>query len=76
MGIYNKIMLYFWLVMSVLIVIFVTIMGAKEGFDRWYQSYVFAVIALLMYIVRRWMMKRMVRHMAFLEEQQRQQNQR
>ena len=75
MGIYNKIMHYFWMAMAILITVFVTIMGFREGFDRWYQFYIFAVIALLMYLLRRWMMKRMIRHLAFLEEQKKQQNQ-
>ena len=75
MGIYNKLMLYFWLAMSILITVFVTVMGIREGFDRWYFYYAFGFIALLMFIVRRWMMKRMVKHLAFLEEQKNQQNQ-
>lgn len=75
MGNYNKIMQYFWLAAAVLITLFVTIKGFMEGFDRWYQFYIFAVIALLMFLVRRWMMKRMIKHIAFLEEQKRQQNQ-
>jgi len=75
MGIYNKIMHYFWMAMAILITVFVTIMGLKEGFDRWYQFYLFAVIALLMYLLRRWMMKRMMRHIAFLEQQKKDQGQ-
>jgi len=73
MGIYNKIMLYFWLAMFVVIAAVVTFMGFREGFERWAFYYVFAVIALLMYIVRRWMMKRMIKHLAWMEEQKKQQ---
>lgn len=69
MGIYNKIMLYFWLAMFVVIAAVVTFMGFREGFERWAFYYVFAVIALLMYIVRRWMIKRMIKHLAWMEEQ-------
>jgi hypothetical protein len=70
MGIYNKIMLYFWLAMGIVIVAVVTFMGIQSGFDRWYHFYIFGVISFFMYFVRRWMMKRMQKHMAFLEEQQ------
>lgn len=74
MGIYNKFMLYFWLALSVLTTIFVTIMGIREGFDRWVLYYIFAFVGLMMYIVRRWMLKRMVKHMEFLEQQKNQQS--
>ncbi|TXI84100.1 MAG: hypothetical protein E6Q37_09040 [Crocinitomicaceae bacterium] len=74
MGIYNKVMLYFWLVMAVLIFVGVTIMGIYEGFDRWVFSYLFGGISLLMFFVRRYMMKRMVKHMAYLEELKKSQN--
>ena len=66
-------MLYFWLAMTVLIVVVVTVMGFREGFERWYFYYVFAFISLLMYVVRRWMLKRMVKHLAWMEEQKKQQ---
>ena len=72
MGIYNKIMLYFWLAMAIFIFIGVTVMGIKSGFDRWYHFYLFGVISLFMFIVRRWMLKRMERHLLFLEEQKNQ----
>ncbi len=67
-------MLYFWLGMAIISTIFITVMGFREGFDRWYFYYIFSFIALLMYVVRRWMLKRMVKHMAFLEEQNNQRN--
>jgi hypothetical protein len=66
---YNKIMLYFWLFAAVLIFIVVTFMGFKQGFELWAYYYMFSGLALLMFIVRRWMMKRMEKHMQFLESQ-------
>ncbi len=66
---YNKIMLYFWLAASILTTIIVTIMGFVEGFDRWSLYYVFAGMSALMYLFKRWMMKRMQRHMEYLEQQ-------
>lgn len=66
---YNKIMLYFWLAMFVVITSIVTYMGFKEGFDRWYYNYIFSVLALMAYITRRWMMKRMEKHQAWLDQE-------
>jgi hypothetical protein len=67
---YNKLMLYFWLLMAVFLFIVVTYMAISEGFRKWAFYYVFAGIALLMFIVRKWMIKRMEKHMKYLEEQQ------
>ena len=66
---YNKFMTNFWLVVTILIVVTVSYFGFTEGFQRWSYYYVFALITLLMFVVRRWMLKRMQRHLAFLEEQ-------
>ncbi len=66
---YNKIMHYFWLAASILTTIIVTIMGFVEGFDRWSLYYVFAGMSALMYLFKRWMMKRMQRHIEYLEQQ-------
>lgn len=66
---YNKTMLYMWLVITIVSTIIVTYMLIKEGADRWLSSYILPAIALLMYFVRRWMMKRMKRHMDYLNNQ-------
>lgn len=71
MGTYNKIMLYFWLGMSILITVVVTFMGFKEGFDRWYFYYIFSGLAFFAFITRRWMMKRMEKHVNWMEEEKR-----
>jgi hypothetical protein len=69
MRLYNKIMLYFWLLMASLIFLFITIMCFKEGFDRWAFYYVFAFIGFMMYFTKKWMMKRMDKHLAYMEQQ-------
>ena len=69
MGMYNKLMLRFWLVISIIIPIIVTYLCITEGFKTWASYYVLAVLAFMMYIVRKWMMKRMEKHLQFLEEQ-------
>ena len=62
-------MLYFWLFIGTLILIVITYKGFAEGFRKWGFYYIFAGLAFLMYIVRKWMMKRMEKHQQFLEEQ-------
>ncbi len=66
---YNKLMLYFWLLMAAFLFIVVTYMATTEGFRKWAFYYVFAGIALLMFIVRRWMIKRMNKHLKHLEDE-------
>ncbi|PWH85932.1 hypothetical protein [Brumimicrobium oceani] len=66
---YNKIMQLFWLVVGVITIIAVTVLGFKDGFERWSSYYVFGFFAILLYFVRRYMMKRMEKHQQFLNEQ-------
>lgn len=68
MEMYNKIMLYFWLLLSIVATIVVTVMGFREGFDRWSYYYVIPLIALMMFFGKRWMMKRFKKHMEYLNE--------
>lgn len=69
MNFYNKIMLYFWLAAAILIFIVITYLSITEGFKKWSFYYVFAFLAFLAFITRKWMMKRMEKHLQFLEEQ-------
>lgn len=66
---YNKIMLYFWLFISVLLFIVITYMAISEGFKKWSFYYVFAFLALFAFLTRRWMMRRMEKHVQYMEEQ-------
>lgn len=65
---YNKIMLYFWLVAAVVIFIFISYMSYSDGIKKWGFYYVFVFTSLGMFFFKRWMMKRMERHLKFLEE--------
>lgn len=65
---YNQIMLYFWLLVGAFALIAVTYFGYKEGFDKWAYYYIFAVLAFLMFFMRRFMMRRMKNHLQFLKE--------
>jgi hypothetical protein len=67
---YNKVMLFMWLLVSIGSLITVTVMGIIEGFERWYSYYVITFISFFMYIIRRWMMKRMEKHLEYLKSQQ------
>lgn len=71
MQLYNKIMLYFWLFAGILIFLVVTYMGLteKSGFKIWAYYYLFSALSILMFVVRRWMMKRMDNHVKWMEEQ-------
>ncbi len=60
-------MLYLWLVVAVGSILIITYKGIMEGFDRWYSYYVISGISFFMYIIRRWMMKRMEKHMEYLK---------
>ncbi|WP_343606409.1 hypothetical protein [Fluviicola sp.] len=66
---YNRIMELFWLSMGILIIIMVTVMCLKESFSSWAVYYIFALMALGTYLMRRFMRKRMEKHQAFLNSQ-------
>jgi hypothetical protein len=66
---YNQLMLKFWLVVSIILPLVITYFVITDGFKKWGQYYVLAIFTFLMYIVRRWMMKRMQKHLEFLEDQ-------
>ena len=64
---YNKFMVYLWLTVAIASAIIVTFKGISEGFERWYSYYVISGISFFMYIVRRWMIKRMEKHLEYLK---------
>lgn len=64
---YNKIMQLFWLATGIVTIIAVTYLGFTEGFERWASYYIFGVFAILLFFIRRFMMKRMVKHEAYLK---------
>lgn len=71
---YNKIMLYFWLFVGIAIFIAVTYMGFMYGFKLWGYYYILSGLALLMFFMRRFMMRRYEKHMKWLEEQNQKEN--
>lgn len=67
---YNQIMLYFWLAVGTFALIAVTYFGYKEGFDKWAYYYILAALAFLMFFMRRYMMRRMKKHLEYLKEKE------
>lgn len=69
MKLYNTVMQYFWLVAAIVIFVVTTYMCFTEGVYKWVFYYIFVAIALMMFFLKKWMVKRMEKHMAFLESQ-------
>lgn len=68
MELYNKIMLYFWLIAANAVLFFVSIMCIVENPRKWAVYFIFSAIAFMMYFFKKWMMKRMKKHVEFLEQ--------
>lgn len=65
---YNKVMIYFWAALTVVLILVITVMGFKEGFNRWAMYYLLPVLTLFILLIRRFMMRRMKKHQEFLEK--------
>lgn len=74
MKLYNTVMQYFWLVAAIGIFIVTSYKCYTEGVYKWVFYYIFVVIALMMFFLKKWMVKRMEKHMAFLEQQRNEKN--
>ncbi|MDG1840790.1 MAG: hypothetical protein P8I93_00420 [Crocinitomicaceae bacterium] len=68
MQLYNKITLFFWFVFSVVSFLIVTYQSITIGFDRWAYYYLIPFVTLMMFFLKRWMMRRMIAHQKFLAE--------
>jgi predicted permease len=66
---YNKIMEKLWLIVTITIAILVTFMGFKEGFNKWWFYYFFALMTFGTYSIRKFMRKRMEKHLEELNRQ-------
>jgi hypothetical protein len=69
MNIYNKIMRFFWLLAAISLTLIITYLSISEGFNKWGYYYVFVIVSFGMFLFKSYMMKRMERHLKFLEEQ-------
>jgi hypothetical protein len=70
MELYNKIMSYFWLAAGCVLLVVISYLSMTQGIKKWGFYYFFVVSAFGMYFFKRWMMKRMEKHLAYLKEQQ------
>lgn len=70
MQLYNKIMSYFWLAAGCVLLVVISYLSMTQGIKKWGFYYFFVVSAFGMYFFKRWMMKRMEKHVAYLQEQQ------
>lgn len=70
MRLYNKIMEFFWLAAGSVIFLITTYMSITDGLAKWGFYYLFVAIAFGMYFFKRWMTKRMDKHLQFLKEKE------
>ncbi|MFM6933988.1 MAG: hypothetical protein ACKOXP_00980 [Flavobacteriales bacterium] len=69
MNLYNTIMSYFWLAVAAVSFVAVTYYCITEGFDKYASNYIFSIVAISTYFVKKWMMKRMGNHTKHMQEQ-------
>jgi uncharacterized membrane protein SirB2 len=69
MEIYNRIMTYIWLVAGIAIFLITTFMSLTDDVRKWGFYYLFSVISFGMFFMKRWMVRRMQKHIAYMEEQ-------
>lgn len=70
---YNRFSGYLWLVIAGLSFITITYKIINEGAQTWLPYYIVPLMALLMYFTKKWMMKRMYRHLQQMAEQKKDQ---
>lgn len=63
MELYNKIMLKVWLIVAIVVFLFTTYKCVVEDYRQWVFMYVIPVIAFFMWMMKRWMMRRMEKHL-------------
>lgn len=69
MELYSKISLRFWLILGIVSAIYTTYKGITEGFDKWAFMYVFCALSLIMFLMRRMMLRRFQKQMHLPEDQ-------
>ena len=69
MEFYNRIMTYVWLIAGIAIFIVSTYMSLTDDIKKWGFYYIFSLVAFMMFFMKRWMVKRMQKHIQFMEEQ-------
>ena len=67
-------MLKLWLVASIALPIVITYLVIRDGFDKWGAYYILAAFTFVIYLLRRFMMKRMEKHLQFRQEKKEAEN--
>lgn len=70
MQLYNKIMSYFWLAAGIVLLVVISYLSITQGIKKWGFYYFFVFSSFGMYFFKKWMMKRMEKHLAYLQEKQ------
>lgn len=68
MELYNKILIKVWLFIAIAVFGITTYMCIADDYRQWMYYYVIVLIALLMYFMKRWMIKRMNKHLEEMNE--------
>jgi hypothetical protein len=63
-------MSYFWLAAGCILLVVISYLSFTQGIKKWGFYYFFVFSAFGMYFFKKWMMKRMEKHLAYLQEQQ------
>jgi hypothetical protein len=66
MQIYNKVMLFFWLLAAIFSLLFVSYMCFTVSIERWAMYFIVPAIAFGMFFFKRWMINRMDAHVAYM----------
>ncbi len=67
MDLYNKIMTKVWLIIAMGAFAITTYKCLTEDYRQWIFYYIIVVVALFMYLVKVWMIKRMKKHLKEME---------
>ncbi|MFM8595774.1 MAG: hypothetical protein ACKOBN_01615 [Flavobacteriales bacterium] len=65
---YNVISGYFWLAIAAISFIVVCYKIATEGPQTWIAYFIIPAMALIMYFTKKWMMKRMQKHLQEMKD--------
>lgn len=58
-----------WLFIAIALTLLISYLSFTEGFNKWAFYYVFVIVAFGMFFFKSYMMKRMERHLEYLEQQ-------
>lgn len=66
---YNQIMIKVWLFIAIAIFVLTAVMCVIDDWRKWIFYFLFAGLAFLMHLMKKWMVKRMNNHVEYMSEQ-------